>query len=191
VKHVRRLAVLLGLAACAAPPPLPQAVLPGTGSGRDPAREAVMRAAFAFAVPGRLAGDPMAAAVAAMDVEYLAAELAQPWRQATLGLAPGAMQAARTELRAALGVRPGASPQAVIDGLAAVRTAIAANDPGAVEARLVDPVFAGGVRGTAVRLASLPALPRVRDATALAQYEMMTAEQWDVTALPGPDGGRG
>ena len=95
-----------------------------TGVG-DPTRAAVIGSAYAFATPDVMVGRPEAAARAAAQVEYLATEIPAGPRwvdfNPTVSLE---LMAARRELRAALGIAPDASPQAVADGLFAASRAL-------------------------------------------------------------------
>ena len=147
-----------------------------TGVG-DPTRAAVIGSAYAFAMPDVMAGRPEAAARAAAQVEYLATEIPAGPRwvdfNPTVGLE---LMAARRELRAALGIAPDASPQAVVDGLFAASRALGLGNQDAARLALAAPNFPDAPV-TLQRLAGLPALPRTRSATALTEREMFRTEQ--------------
>lgn len=169
-------ALLVALAGCAAVPPGPVATLPSdsvAGAG-DPTRAAILGTAYAFSTPASLTGRPAEAARAAADFEYLAVELPQGprWVEFTPVLATE-LARGQQELRAALGIVPGAPPQAVIDSLYATSRALNAGDQPAAERILSRPVFgpAGGA-ATLQRLAALPPLPRTGFAAMLAKGEL-------------------
>lgn len=189
MRPVLALAALLPLLACA--PAGPYASLPNDaveGAG-DPARSAIIGAAYAFGAPASIAGRPAAAARAAAQVEYLATEI--PFGARFYEYSPLIGQelvAARDELRAALGITTGASPQAVVDGLYAVSRALRAEDGPAATRALMAPVFQDG-RVTLTRLTSLPPLPRTRIATSLANNEMNRVDH-DGRYSGGGDGGK-
>ena len=146
------------------------------GAG-DPTRAAVIGSAYAFATPEAMAGRPEAAARAAAQVEYLAVEIPAGPRwvdfNPTVGLA---LLAARTELRPVLAIATDAPPQAVVDGLFAASRALGIGDEAAARLALAAPVFLDA-SATLHRLAALPALPRTRSATALAERELFRTEQ--------------
>lgn len=167
--------ILLLLAACAATPP-PQAPTPLAGAGlADPVRQAVLGAGWAFATPGRLAGRPAEAAVAAAQVEELAANLPgdQRWIGANLSFA-ASFGAARTELRGAIGLRQDAAGDAAERALRDAGAALRTGDDAAAAAALAPVSPAPAV--TLARLAALPPLPRTAAATRVAQTEMRRLE---------------
>lgn len=168
-------ALLLGLAACAggAPPPPSASLPPGMVAGAtDPWRFAVLGAAHAFGRGAPPAGAE--AAQAAMLVEYLAASL--PWEARWRAFAPPigpAMLAARAELREALAIAPEAPPQLVVDGLALARARLAGEGEGPPLPAAAFPAPETTLR----RLAAPPPLPRTREATAMAEREMLRLDQ--------------
>lgn len=180
---------LLPVLACA--PAGPYASLPSdavVGAG-DPTRAAIIGSAYAFGAPASIAGNPASAARAVAQVEYLATEIPSGPRYVEYSPLVGLeLVAARDELRAALGIAPGASPQAVVDGLYAFsRASFAADGPAATRA-LMSPVFRDG-RVTFTRLNSLPPLPRTRIATALTNNELNRVDR-DTRNEGGGDGGK-
>lgn len=181
---------LMPIVACA--PAAPFARLPNdavVGAG-DPTRAAIIGSAYAFGAPSSMAGRPAAAARAAAQVEYLATEIPTGPRYTEYSPLVGLeLLAARDELRAALGIAPGASPQAVVDGLYAVSRALGAEDgPGATRA-LTSPVFRDGP-ATFTRLASLPPLPRTAIATSLTNSELNRVDRDGRENQGGGDGGK-
>ncbi|MBW8268917.1 hypothetical protein [Caldovatus aquaticus] len=168
------LPLLAATAACSLPP-APSASLPPdavVGAG-DPTRSAIFGTAAAFASPAALANRPADAARAIANLEYLAVEL--PYGPRWAGISPNVaseLALARNEARAALGIAPGAPPQAVIDQLYGVSRALRAGDQAAAERLLSPAVFQGGGAETLRRLASLPPLPHANTAAVLAQFEV-------------------
>ncbi|MCX7931365.1 MAG: hypothetical protein N2588_02325 [Rhodovarius sp.] len=133
-----RLALLLGLAACAElaerPPPLP-AGLVGTG---DPLRAAAVGLHQGLQDGGRsLAGRPEELALALARLEYLAEAAALGEGGAAM---PSALRAAlaeaRAEARSALGIAEALPPQQVMRALLATRRALQAGDRPGAEAAL-------------------------------------------------------
>ena len=185
--RIAPLLAALALSACAARGPLPD--LPpraGLGDRTTPALNALANAAESFARPSRLRARPAEAAVAAIQVEWLAEAAWQDPPFTRFGsFTPPAMNAARNELRAALGVADDASPTDVIAALDAAAAALARNDARAADAALSPPLFAPGA---AARLGTLPRLPTVNDATfrALNDAEFGSPVERDDVALPFP-----
>ena len=165
---------LPAITACAGPPPAPVRLPPAaTDALADPARQAILSTADAFAAPGRLAGRPAVAAAAIAQAEFLAVELAtgQRW----IAFAPRAAQgfvAARAEWREAAGIAPDAAPQPVIDALLAARAALFAGSRDAAAAALAPPAFPHGGEAVLARLGALPPLPLTARAAAEAQQEL-------------------
>jgi hypothetical protein len=173
----RRSAVVLGLgalAACNRPPP-PVAVLPPDAGNplADPARQAIIHTAYAFADPQRLAGRPAEAAQAISEAEFLAIDLStnQRWTE-MLPLVQVAFLQARPEWRGALGIDPAAEPQQVIDAMTRVRMGIGAQDEAAAAASLAPPLVTPGGAPSFARLSALPPLPQTAWAAIRAQNEM-------------------
>lgn len=152
---------LLALAGCAAQPAttLPSAA---AQAGYDPLPAAIRGAADAFAYPEALANKPAEAAVAVAQLEYLATEMMTPRRSLDFsGIIAPALQSARHEVRAWLGIPQGAPAQAVID-------ALTANPP-----QLSQPaLFTAGAGETLRRLSAMPRLPQANTATAAARQEL-------------------
>jgi hypothetical protein len=173
----RGLALATGglLAACAGRPPPPTAALPvDPALGLvDPARQAILHAAHAFASPTPMAGRPWEAAQAISEVEFLAIELNQAPRWIEMSpLAKMAFDRARPEWRGALGIAPDAPPQAVIDAMTRVRMGFGAQDAQAAAAALAPPLVTPGGPAGIARLNALPPLPMTARAASMAQEEM-------------------
>jgi hypothetical protein len=152
---------LLGLAGCAAPPPatLPPAAM---RTDYDPLHAAIRGSADAFAYPETLINRPREAAIAVAQLEFLAVEMMTPRRSLDFsGIIAPALQSARYEVRAWLGIPGSAPPQAVID-------ALTANPP-----QLAQPaLFTAGPEETLRRLSAMPRLPQANTATAAARQEL-------------------
>jgi hypothetical protein len=163
------------LAGCANRPPPPTAVLPPNPDNPlvDPARQAIIHAAYAFADPQRLAGRTAEAAQAISEAEFLAIDLStnQRWTEMQ-PLVQIAFLQARPEWRGALGIDPAAEPQAVIDAMTRVRMGLGATDRVAAAAALQPPLVTPGGAASLARLDALPGLPRTAWAAAMAQNEM-------------------
>lgn len=158
------LALLAGCADVALPDPvrLPRDSVEGAG---DPTRAAVSRAAYVFADPARLSGQPAAMARAIADMEFLAAALPfDPRYQQRDPLLPWQLAQGRAEWRAALGIPPGQPAQPLIDGLYAMARA-----PGAPPPAPLPP-------DVAARLAEMPPLPETTRAAVAAQRAEFEAQ---------------
>ncbi|PWS34160.1 hypothetical protein DFH01_26390 [Falsiroseomonas bella] len=176
---LRRIALLLPLmlAACGTPPPGPAPVtLPESAAPQglgDPTRGAILSAAYVFARPDTIAGDPAAGAEALGRLEFLTVELATDQRW--IGLYPlvvPLLQDGRAEARAAFGIPPMVPPQAAVDALLGAAAALRAGDRAGATARLGTLVGAPGVEPMLARLAAFPVLPRAAFALAQAQAGM-------------------
>jgi hypothetical protein len=145
----------------------------------DPVRAAVPAAARAFADQGRsLARQPAAAARAAAQLELITDELARDQRWAPLPTNVGfELRSARSELRAALGTRPDAPPEAVVRALANAYAALSREDRAAAAAALSPELFNPGGAETLDRLSSPGPLPQAGIATALADQEVTRLER--------------
>ncbi|GGG42017.1 hypothetical protein GCM10010964_31880 [Caldovatus sediminis] len=167
------LPLLTGGACTVAPAPsasLPPDAIAGAGDGT---RAAILGTATAFATPAMLANRPDEAARAVAQLEFLAVEV--PHGPRWSGMSPNvatALVMARNETRAALGIAPAASPQAVIDQLYSAARALRSGDRAAAERSLSPEVFQAGGAETLRRLAALPPLPSANNAAVLAQFEL-------------------
>lgn len=163
------------LAGCTNRPPPPVAVLPGDPNNPlvDPARQAILHTAYAFADPQRLAGRPAEAAQAISEAEFLAIDLStnQRWTE-MLPLVQIAFLQARPEWRGALGIDAAAEPQVVINAMTRVRLGLGAQDEAAAVTALQPPLVAPGGRASFARLEALPALPQTAWAAVRAQNEL-------------------
>jgi hypothetical protein len=118
---IRRGAVLLclAIAACAVQPPPDTASVPlGAFGTMDNDVGASNQATWAFASPARTLNDPVDAARATAAVDYLGGELSSNPRWVTMSpLTKLQMLQARVDVRRALGIRPDAPSQLVVDAL--------------------------------------------------------------------------
>lgn len=176
MRHRFGLGLLLLLAAgCAElqrPPtaPPPADLVEGAA---DPARAVIGAAQAAFADRGRaLEGRPEAAARAAAQLEFLAAELSRDPRFAVF---PEAVRRdvalARMELRDALGVAEAVPGDRVVAALLRAARALRAGDAAAAAAALPAPVFLPGGERSVARLGTLGPLPQAAIATGNAARE--------------------
>lgn len=160
--------LLLLLGACADPS------APYLGGFGDPVRGASLSAPFSLTDTSRLQGQPAEAARAAVQIEMIADafETDPRYMHAVRGPALHALRVGRRDMRAAIGIAPGAPPQLVIFRLREAAAALDAGKTGAAELALGDPAFPAGGAATLARLANLPSLPRVRDAAGAAWFEV-------------------
>jgi len=164
------LALLLPLAACAVGelPPfvrLPPDAIPVAA---DPMRSAILSTAYTF----NRESSPSAKLRAAALVEFMAADYrwGARWSEysPTIGLA---LDAARNEIHQAFGIPPGASPQAVADGLFAASRAL---DRGlAID---LPPAVFPEPQTSLARLNAPPTLPVTAIATGMAERELYRIE---------------
>lgn len=141
---------------------LPRDSVEGAG---DPTRAAVSRAAYAFADPARLRGQPAAMARALADMEFLAAALPfDPRYQQRDPLLPWRLAQGRAEWRAALGIPLDQPAQPLIESLTAM-----ARTPGSAPPPPLPPDIAA-------RLADMPPLPETARAAAAAQRAEFEAQ---------------
>ncbi|HYI85166.1 MAG TPA: hypothetical protein VEX11_18410 [Acetobacteraceae bacterium] len=171
------------LSGCAgAGAPIPSAALPPDaveGAG-DPTRAAIINTAYAFNAPASLAGRPDEAARAVANYEHLAVEI--PTGPRWVGFSPLVgleLQRGLGEVRNAVGIAPGAPPQAVVDALYAAFRALRAGDAETARRLLAPPLFPAGGEATLARLAALPPLPRAGFAASLAAREMNRQDSQD------------
>jgi hypothetical protein len=174
--------LLLTIGACSAmppPPPQPSLTLPETASWRgagDPTRGAILASAHVFAQPSSIAGNPAAAAEALGQLEFLAVELAVGgrWQGGFDPLVAPMLGQGRAQARAAMGVRPDASPQGAVDAWYAAAAALRTGDRARAEAALA--LVAAAPSETLRRLDPLPALPAAAIATSRAQGALMARD---------------
>ncbi len=155
------LAVFFALTACAAPvvPDTARLTSEQLGSGADPDVTAMNLAQYAFADPSRTYGRPIDAARAAASMEYVAGQFYTSPRWANVSaLTKEQLLQGRAEVRAALGVAPGTSSQAVVNQLTAAANAMQAQDRAAAVGLLGAPVFTLGGEAVLARLSAMPYL---------------------------------
>lgn len=165
---------LLGLGACSETPIETVSLPEFTGSlTLDPVRQSIDQGADMLTHPQRMTGQPWEVARLVQALEFLAVELrlGARWSSA-LPMASMAVPAARPEWRQAFGIAADARAQEVIDSLAELRAAYAAQRTAEAAAALRAPIFSPGGRGTLERLGALPALPRTTRAMLDARREL-------------------
>jgi hypothetical protein len=152
---------VLAIGACAMDPS--EEYLFGIG---DPVRGAALQAPRNLGDTSRWAGRPAEAAIAAVQVEFLAQELASHPRH-SVEISPSVLQQlqmARTEMRNYLGIDPAADPQVVIASLRRAAEALRGGSQARAEVALTGPAFTAGPAATLDRLASMPRLHRTGEA---------------------------
>lgn len=156
------------LAACAVTPS-DTATMPLNSAGGPKLNqtEAIGLAGWALSDPANTAGNPEAGARAVAAEEWLAGQttLYGTFEQ----YAPAtelSWALLRQQVRAAIGVSPGASSQEIVNRLLAAADALAAGNVGQAEAQLAAPVFSLGPDRTLQVLTNLPTLPASNQAFA-------------------------
>ena len=176
--RVARVALLLlPLAACTGMEPFvaDTATIPAgaMGGGLDPDMAALNHAQWAFADSSRTYGKPIEAARAALAMDYLAGQLnSSPRWGSVSALTKQQLLEGRAEVRAALGVAPGATSQQVVDGLAGASVALAAGDQALAVRALSTPVFPAGGLAVLAALADMPYLRMANVSTMRAANEL-------------------
>jgi hypothetical protein len=169
--RIHRLVLLacLSLAACntVVAYPRPPFIPPGAlGTNQDPDTAAVLLASYTFGARSRMIGNPIGVARAAAAAEYLAAALPYvPRWQIINPIIIQQMIQGRAELHQALGIAPGAPPQAVVNGLLSAADAFAIGNPMAAAPALNPAIFTLGPQQTLNILANMPFLPTLNVAT--------------------------
>jgi hypothetical protein len=152
------LAACGGPSATERPPYLPPSVF---GTYQDNDVGGINLAAWAFASPKNIKGDPVDAAKAMVALEYLSTELKEPrWASMDASI-PHHMANARDQLRQILGIRPDAPSQAVINALLAIIGDLQAGNQPTVMQVLASPIF---TKPPAEGLQILSNLPYVQEA---------------------------
>jgi hypothetical protein len=144
------------------------------GGFGDPVRGAALNAPRLLGDTSRWAGDPVQAALAAVQIEVLADAFRNDPRYApeVSGPAQHSLTLGRDEMRRTIGVAPDAPADAVIAQLRAAAAALEAGSPARAEAALTGPMFPAGPQQTLARLSRLPYLPRVSEAAGAANAEI-------------------
>jgi hypothetical protein len=173
---IRRGALLLclAIAACAVQPPPDTASVPfGAFGTMDNDVGAMNQATWAFALSARTLNNPVDAARAAAAVDYLAGELSSNPRWVTMSpLTKLQMLQARVDVRRALGIRPDAPSQLMVDAL--MRFAAlwqSGNQPAAMQ-MLDSPVFTLAPPQTLQVLSNMPYIQSANIATMNASGQM-------------------
>jgi hypothetical protein len=171
------LAALVGLsllAACAQPATTSPGPQPSTPASlrdivTDPARAAIGNTSAVFGNPARVAGQPVLAANAISQLEWLTVDIATNQRFVSMppGVA-GAVREARDAVRQTFGVAPGTTPQAAITAFDGAATALAAGNRNAAEASLAAVTGAAGAARALGLLSALPAIPQAANGTSAA-----------------------
>jgi len=173
------LLLCLAMAGCATLPPTartPQLPPNLYGLYEDNDAGAINFAAWAFASPARLRGDPVNATRAVIAVEYLAGELRENPRWVEMSpIAKQEMAEARTDLRHVLGIQPGVSPQEVVNVMLAVGWNLRFGHQAAALRALTAPGFTLPPEQTLQVLANLPYIRSANLAGLDAEQQMFPA----------------
>lgn len=131
-------------------------------------RGAALNAPFQFGDLSRWRGQAGQAALAVVQVEYLADTLANSgyWSAKVNPLVTMQMERAREELRGHLGIPANAPPELVMARLRQAAAAAEAGDMASAAEALSGPAFGRGGAETLRLLATLPRLPRTAEAAA-------------------------
>lgn len=164
------LAVSLTVAACGYQTPLPdtaQAPEGAFGSNGDEDIAAINLASWAFSLSANTRNRPIEAARSIAAVDYLAGELSSNPRWIAISpLVQIEMLQAREEVRAAIGVTPGARSQVVVNSLSRYAASLLENGDQAQAAQyLANPAFSLGPKATEDRLTNLPFMSATNVAT--------------------------
>lgn len=164
---------LAGLCACTAGQPFvpdyARLRLNALGTNEDGDVAAANIAQYSFADAGRTYGRPIEGARAAASLEYMAgAFYVSPRWQNISALTKEELLQGRAELRTAIGVRPGARSQQIVDGLTGAATALDNGDQAAAVAAL-DRSGAFIAPG-AQEIETLSNLPYMREANIATQH---------------------
>ncbi|MBX9702451.1 MAG: hypothetical protein K2X74_23640 [Acetobacteraceae bacterium] len=140
----------------------------------DPVRGAALYAPRNLGDTSRWVGQPAGAALAAAQLEFLAAELRTSPRYAP-AVDPGVvnqLDLARAEMRQFLGIAPEVPPQRVITALRSTAEALRAGNRDLAVRLLSAPEFTAGPLVTLARLEAMPRLPRTAAAANLVANEI-------------------
>ena len=133
---------------------------------------AINEASWALGSPDRTRGYPVEALRAAVAVEYLAGELNTAPRWSRMSpITKMQMLRARGEFRQALGIKPDAPAQMVVNTLIAAMVDLERANPSAAQQALAAPIFTQPPQQTMQVLSDLPSLPAAQAATAWAEGE--------------------
>ncbi|WP_284943908.1 hypothetical protein [Acidisoma cladoniae] len=164
------------LAGCALENRLPDTAMMPSGSlgtNGDVDVRSLQVAAYSFGHYDEMMGNPAMAANAVAAVDYMGGKLNTSPRWTNMpGLWRAQILQSREILRDVVGISPTAPSQAVVDDMLALGKAYQAGDQGAVNQLLASPIFAVPPAEVARRLANIPELPVVNNATThAAQFE--------------------
>jgi hypothetical protein len=164
----------LSIAACGAIQRVDTAQLPPAFYGTliDNDVGAINEAAWALGSPDRTRGDPVESLRAAVAIEYLAGELNTNPRWAAMSpITKIQMLQARGEMRQALGIKPDAPAQVVVNALILAMWDLERGDTAGADRVFASPLFTQPSQKVMEVLNDLPTLPAARAATASAELE--------------------
>jgi hypothetical protein len=138
---------------------------------------AINQSAWAFASSANTKGNPAAAATAVVALEYLPGELKNSRRWGGIDPSiPPRLDEARKTVRGILGIRPDASPQAVVNAMLALNLDLRAGNRAAALQVLALPLFTLPPERTLDILSNLPYVQQANLATARAADEAFKAD---------------
>ncbi|WP_157967108.1 hypothetical protein [Elioraea thermophila] len=144
----------------------------GVAITTDPVATSVASASYYLRSPGALTARPALAAQVVAQYEFAALELEGLRFVGVNPLSQILMRQGRAELRAILGVRPDAPPEAVIRSLVAAAGALARQDRAAAEAAIAPTVFVKPPAEVLVLLDDMPAAVQAGRAAAFAEAQL-------------------
>ncbi|GAB0113861.1 hypothetical protein [Acidisoma sp. C75] len=129
--------------------------------------QALNIAGYDFGHWRQMQGDPAMAAEAVATLDYMGGKLntAPRWITTMPSIFRLNMLRAREQVRAYLGIGSAVPSQQVVDAMLALAAAYRAGDQAQVTQILSEPFFTLGPQQTAARLADLPSMPSVTNAT--------------------------
>lgn len=145
----------------------------------DPVRGAALYAPQNFGDTAKWQGRPVEAAMAVEQLEFLTNELATSPRYAP-AISPTVLQrlqAARAEMRQALGIAPDATPEVVMTSMRRTADALKGGSRAQAEAALSSSAFPAGPMVMLTRLNTLPHLPRCAEAASVVAAEFSNASR--------------
>ncbi|HTI02096.1 MAG TPA: hypothetical protein VL752_14200 [Acidisoma sp.] len=123
-------------------------------------------AAYGFGHWQEMVGNPALAAETVASLDYMAGKLNTAPRWVSMpAIFRMNMLTAREQVRAQLGIGREVPSQQVVDALIGLAAAYRAGDQAQVQRLLAEPIFTLGPQETAQRLANLPYMPAVNNAT--------------------------
>ncbi|WP_137180453.1 hypothetical protein [Roseomonas sp. AR75] len=157
------------------PPSLPASL---QGGAAIPGRVAIANTAQVFGQPASVAGQPVRAANAISQLEWLTVDILTSQNFVNLPpTVPGALRQARDAVRQAFGVVPDTTPQAAVNAFDGAASALAGGDRAAAQASLATVTGPAGAPRALDLLSALPSIPAAASGTAIAVNGLATMDQ--------------